>query len=426
MADIRALKGVRYDAKALGSLGALREVVSPPYDVVDQEEQEHICTRSEFNVMRLLRRNCRDGHRPYRYAADEFRRWLSCGVLRRDEAPTVYVYEQEYSLQEAEGKVRHVKRLGFNALVKLADYSERVILPHENTIKAHMQDRFELMKAVNANLSSIFGLFDDDDGMVTETISKVISTDPESEFSDYDDTAHRTWLITDESVLNRIRQAMASKPVIIADGHHRYEAALRYRDWRRSLTPTPDPDAPYEYILMTFIPLTADGVDILPTHRMVRGLQRAEVDRAIGLISQGFRFTRDLPDVNTTLAMMRNISDRGGIGIGAYTPKHGLAVASLGRAMPETLDVMVLEDSIVGRMLGLGRGDAGRSRHLGFTHDGHKAVAEVDQGKYDMAFLLNPTPVKAVRDEALAGRIMPEKSTYFHPKLVAGLIINAL
>ena len=355
MADIRALRGVRYDTKALGSSASLREVVSPPYDVADQEEQEQICTRSEFNVMRLLRRNRVDGHLPYRYAAGEFCRWLECGVLRRDESPAVYVYEQEYSLVGPDGKLRQVKRLGFTALVRLADYSERVVLPHENTIQAQMQDRFELMKAVNANLSSVFGIFDDDQGIVTGTINDVISTDPDSEFADYDDITHRTWLVTDKSFIARIRRGMASKPIIIADGHHRYEAALRYRDYRRSMAPVPDPDAPYEYTLMTFIPLTADGVDILPTHRMVRGLRPSEVDRTIDQMRRRFRFAPDVHDLGTVLEAMRRISDEGGVRVGVYTRKHGLVVAPRAHATG-TLDVTVVENSVMGAMLGSGVG----------------------------------------------------------------------
>ncbi|MCR4426513.1 MAG: DUF1015 domain-containing protein [Firmicutes bacterium] len=443
MAEIRPVRGLRYDPRAVG---ALRDVVSPPYDVVDAIDQERLCERSPFNIMRLLRWRPENGGgvNPYAEAAQEFMAWRHAGVLARDEKPTIYIYDQD------SGKVRR----GFTGLIRLSDYDSGIVLPHERTRPGPLEDRLNLMKAVHANLSSIFGLFDDPRGRVSQILANATGGRPCVEISDYDGMTHRLWACQDPVTIEALTRAMSDRYVVIADGHHRYEAALRYREWRARLegrvampsipghrsggdsADRDDPDhestahglpgdRPYDYILMTFVPFDSEGTEILPTHRVVGGLVPETAENVERRMSGRFRKMGEYRDLGEVLDSMAAAQGEGKIAIGIYMGSGRFTVSELTSQSPAGSDAAVLDELVLGECLGIGPRDARRGEQVDFTHVPETAIREVDEGRRQLAFLLNPTPVTAVRDAALAGRIMPEKSTYFYPKLVAGLVINA-
>ncbi len=427
MAEVKPFPGLRFSLP-------LADVIAPPYDVIGPEEQARLYARSPYNVIRLEL-----GREADRYAEARrcYAEWRQAGVLRQDE-PSLYIYEQRFHTPGA-GKLGggpdqegdRVRR-GLFARVKLEPWSAGVTLPHEETLTKPKADRLELLRAVQANVSPVFSLYDDPGGELAVLMAEVAGRPPTAEATDEAGEAHRLWQVCESGFVSRVQAFFAGKQLFIADGHHRYETALAYRDEVR--TPAAG------YVLMALIDFADPGLIVLPTHRLLSGLSPAQQRRLAERLGDYFevRAAAEETSPKAIEAALRQLETTSVPAYALYGPTPGgLRVLAL---KPEwqsatfdsshseawnKLDVAVLH-AVLGRILELGPEDLASERYFGYTRDAPAAVRQVQAGEAQLAVLLRPTPPTAIRDIALARDKMPQKSTYFYPKLATGVVINPL
>lgn len=445
MATIVPFRGIRFNPKKAGNLA---ELVTPPYDVINKESQEAFYRRSPYNIIRLEYGKKYDTDDEYnnRYtrAAAFFKKWQEENVLVKDKDPALYLYQQEFEING----VKNV-RTGFVCGVKLEPYEKGVVLPHEETMPKHKADRLELMRACRANFSPIFGLFADRDREVDRLLLAAANGKPEVEFEDGDAQIHRMWVVSNPDTISRVQKLMSKQRVFIADGHHRYETALAYRDERQETDTGNGAAKPYDYVMMTLVNLYDPGLTILPTHRLVKKVE--DVSRFLSQVKEAFLVKEidageyyGYPEkIDRLLRKQANLDSESPAGhkhvFVVYTGDRRLylltlrdesAVESL---MPPVhsrawnrLDVSVLQNLVLERYLGIGSEERASGDYLKYTRDGKEVFAEVDSGKFSMGIFMNPTMMEEVTMIASEGEKMPQKSTYFYPKLITGLVINEL
>ena len=395
MALIRPLVGLRYDPARAGDMG---KVLAPPYDVISPAEQTALYGRSPHNAIRLiLPREADRGAASARTLAA----WVESGILVRDRQPAIYLYSQQFSLSD--GSTR--RRDGIICRLRLEDFSRGIVLPHERTLPGPKADRLAILRATGANLSPIMGLYDRPGEPVRELVGAGKLGPPAIDVSSW----HQLWPITDAGVIERITAALADETVIIADGHHRYETALAYRDEQQG-------NEAARYVLAYLANMEEEGVVILPTHRLVP----APLALAPAALEERLResFTVEPPSA---------VGRRSAGEIDCLLPDrrlrlraHPEAAARLAHLPPalRTLDVSLLQGLVLGPLLRV------ETERLAFTHEDEEAAEAVASGRAAAAFLLNPPTMTAVRAVCLAGEVMPEKSTYFFPKLATGLVFS--
>ena len=427
MAEIKPFRALRYTAAA----GDISLLTCPPYDIIGEEARRRYLEGSPYNVVRL---ELPKGEDPYAEAGRTLRAWLADGILRRDTDPGFYIYEEEFT---AGGEKKKVK--GFICLVRLEEFSKGIILPHEETLSKAKEDRFNLMKATGCNFSQIYSLYMDPERATAEKLDALSSGAPRYEFSDGAVT-HRMWLVNDREVLAAISADFADRKLYIADGHHRYETALHYRDWRREQgTATGGED----YVMMMLVDMASDGLVVFPTHRMVRGLPDFDAERLLRACEGTFEVTR-FPSLDGMEKALANQYARGAnVASGAnafafYAGGDGWAqlvlrdADAVAKALPgkseayRSLDVAVLHSLILEKLLGIDKENMAKQTNLIYTRSTEEALRSVRSGESQCAFLLNPTRVTQIRDVAAAGEKMPQKSTYFYPKLITGLVLNKI
>jgi uncharacterized protein (DUF1015 family) len=443
MAEIAPFRALRYNPRLVPDLA---QVVSPPYDVISPEGQARYHARHPYNVIRLILAKDADpgttGPTRYERAGAAFRQWQAEGILRRDEEPALYLVEETFSL----GPVRRVRRRGFVAMVRLAAYEEGVILPHERTFARYKADRLALMQAAPANLEAILGFYPGPAETVRAVLERGMAARPAADFSDEDGTQQRLWILRDRGEARVIGEALRARPVIIADGHHRYETALQFRAERRAAAGAPGAGdrGPHEFVLMHLTCADDPGLVILPTHRLIRQpspVERAALPDALGRF---FRVeprplaadnpSRSLPPVLAELADRGRQAPAfavyaGGPTILLLTLQEQRIVADLQGAGHSAayarLDVAILHDLLLEGILDI-RAAGTADDAIAYTRDAVQAVQAVATGEAHLALLQNPPLVSQVEAVALAGERMPQKSTYFYPKLVSGLLISPL
>jgi len=435
MAEILPFRGVLYDPAKAGDVTA---VVAPPYDVIGPAEQAALYERHPCNIVRLElgREQPADGPRENRYtrAKRYLDEWLRDGVLRRDGRPAIYLYAVEYRLRS--GAVRTMR--GFLSLVKLEEFGTGRIFPHENTRAAAKDDRYQLLETCRSNFSPVFSLYSDPGGDIIRTLETTDVGRPRIAVEDGDGGHHRLWAVTDPTALERVVAAMKPLPLFIADGHHRYESALRYRNAQRKAHRESDA-LPSDWVLMYFSNLDDPGLTVLPTHRVLPGplpCTVAEIRQRLAktFMPEAFPFTKEtepaarakfldgLHAAQATDAHVMGFVVRG-------EPRYDLltlnqtGLASLGPSARERLDVSILQQLIFRGALRLTAQDEER---LIYVKDEEDAMAAVARGDGGLAFLLNPPKVTEVKDIARVGDLMPHKSTYFYPKPLTGLVINTM
>lgn len=414
MAEIRPIRALRYTDRA----GTLSSNVCPPYDIISDAERDELVKGSPYNLVRLEKP---EGEDKYARAAALLEEWLASGVLARDEKECIYVYGEDF---EVKGKRYSLK--GIICLCKLYPFSEGVVLPHENTLSGAKADRFELMKATLCNFSSIYGLYVDEENAVTSIVKRVASGAPEHCFTDDEGVTHSLWLMDNIADIAAVVIAMAKKQIFIADGHHRYETALKFRDYlaERGECPTGR-----DYVLMTLVDMDNEGLVIFPTHRLIHGLP---VDKAALLEKlEGDFEIREYDDVNNAEAVLAGFRHRKAYAL--YTGGEGFTLLVFKGALPLTedgglsaLDVSVLHDRVLEGCLGIDKENMAAQRNLRYTRDINEAVESVRSGESTAAFILNPTKVGEIKSVSLSGGRMPQKSTYFYPKLKTGLVMNTI
>ncbi len=395
MAAVRPLAGLRYDPARVGDMG---QVLAPPYDVITPAEQAELYARSPHNVIRLiLPREAERGPA----AARTLREWVDSRILVPDPEPALYLYSQRFSLPD--GTTR--RRDGVMCRLRLEDFASGIVRPHERTLPGPKADRLAILRATGANLSAIFGLYARPREPVRELLGGAALGQPLVDVSGW----HQLWRITDAAAIDRFVRALAAETIVIADGHHRYETALAYRDEQ------PGNEAA-AWMLAYLTNMEEEGVVILPTHRLVRGPLRAGADGLEAALRTTFAVERlGAPARRTAGEIDCVLPDR------RLRLRPLAAVADRLRDLPavlRTLDVEVLRRTILAPLLGV-EADA-----LDFTHDDDEAADAVATGRAAAAFLVNAPTIAKVREVCLADEVMPEKSTYFYPKIATGLVFS--
>ncbi len=443
MATVQPFRGWRYNPQKVKNIAS---VLAPPYDVINEAQWADYCARSPYNIVRLTLGQpslVSDAYLSrYPQVADDLNHWRDEGILIQEEAPAVYVYEQDYEAP-LEGQT---KRRGYIAAVKLHDYDEKVILPHEQIRPVVKTERLSLMRACQCTFSQIFGLFSDPSRTDANLIASALPPVPLFEVTDDDGVVHRMWCITSPETLAAISAALADKQIIIADGHHRYQAALAYRDEMRDEHGLLSP-APWEHTTMLLCNVDAGALTILPSHRLIRELPVASFkyleDLGGGIFTVSERALTKEPTQRRTVlrAMieeMREVGKNSHI-FGIYTGENKISLLTAPRGAPEVgnfmpdrsaawrnLDLAVLHHIMIDKLLGLSGRYAESQNNIFFTKSAAEALRTVDSGESALAILINPPQVEDVMAIATSDDQMPQKGTYFYPKPLAGVVMYDL
>jgi uncharacterized protein (DUF1015 family) len=444
MADIQPFRAYRYDSRRV----ALNDVLTQPYDKITPAMQDRYYAASPYNLIPVEKgRALPDdsaANNVYTRAAHKIDEWIAATILVQDSAPTIYVYSQEFCVP---GTNSRRTRIGFIALTRLENYDAHVIFRHEHTLSGPRADRIELLRKTHAQTGQLFLLYDDPSKQIDTWLDQVARTSPEVELHDEFGVTHRMWPVPDPAFAERIQKAMAGKSIVIADGHHRYETALSYRDECRMRAGKTDLQAAYEFAMATFINTHSNGLTILPTHRLVRNLPSFDFDRFRAVLTSDFDWYAypfaGAEERMAAYAEFRKDLERPNHGrraIGAY-PRAGRSGADafylfvlrrevdLESLLPDLsegqrgLDVVLLHRLILDKGLGVTAEAVTAEKNLGYEREMEAAIACVDRGDAQMALLLNPVRVEQVMKIALAGGVLPQKSTDFYPKMLSGIAV---
>jgi uncharacterized protein (DUF1015 family) len=433
MAEIIPFQALRYDPRQV----KLEDVLTQPYDKITPEMQAKYYERSPHNLVRIILGKAGEtdtaSFNVYTRAAEYLHDWRSAGLLQRDPDPAIYIYSQTFTIP---GTRDVAERRGLIALGRVHDYSDGVVFRHEQTLAKPRQDRLNLLRATSAHFGQIFMLFSDPKNEVGPLLENKVKEEPEASVLDEYETLHRLWRINDPALIQAIQEKFREKKLLIADGHHRYETALAYRHERRASAGAANPDAPYEFVMMTLIPMENQGLVILPTHRIVHGL--ANFDRERMLENAGPFFDIDRIDVRTESRSATTLLSEAGAHCTAFVAvtRQGPYLMRAKKSMvngalsgvsvrQRELDVVQLHRLLLEQILGISEESIRNQEHVKYERDASEAISWVRQGA-NVAFLMNPAKIEQVRDIAFAGEVLPQKSTDFYPKLLSGLTIYAL
>ncbi len=432
MAEIIPFVGLRYNKSKIANLAS---VMTPPYDIIDEKSQARYYAENPVNIIRLelglVFPDDNEKNNRYTRAKKYLERWIEDETLLPEPKPAMYVYQQEFRVSGGA-----LTRNGFICGLKLQDYSEGSVLPHEETLSKPKADRLKLMQATQCNFSSIFGLYSDPEKRVDNALLQAIEgREPDLDIIDEAGESHRLWVVADENTLQTVSAYLRDEQIFIADGHHRYETALEYSKQMRELG-----HKGYDYVMTTLVNLYDEGLVILPTHRVVRNISRLDLEVFKSALTEVFT----VEEFNSSEGLpkfMDELAQRGRKKhvFGLYTQEKSLyflTIKNMNQAkslMPKEmsdawkkLDVALLDHLILSQILGIKEDDRKNQNNINYTRDEEWAIARVDDGSHQLAFLLNPTKVQEVVAVAKAGDKMPQKSTYFYPKLLTGVVINPL
>lgn len=423
MAVVRPYRALRFTKAA----GDLKELVCPPYDIISEEQRKQYLLRNPHNVIRL--ELPREGADVYAAAGETLKSWIQQGILRQDDRDSLYIYEESFSLGRKQYSFQ-----GIICQVRLEEFSKNVVLPHEETLSKAKTDRFMLMSATNCNFSQIYCLYQDDANRTASRLQKWTAGQPDIAFTDDSGVDQKLWVITDPAEIGELVQDFEARKLYIADGHHRYETALRYRDHLREQgLAKPGDDA--DYVMMALVDIANPGLVVFPTHRIVRNIPA--FDGAALLEEAACLFdVRKLDDPALVQSELDAAYDEGKKAFGYFDKEQGwnLLVLKAPEQVPALfpeksealalLDVTVLHSLILERQLGISKEKLADQTHLTYTRSFEEAHQTVLDGEADCCFIMNPTKVEEIAAVAAAGEKMPQKSTYFYPKLITGLVMN--
>jgi uncharacterized protein (DUF1015 family) len=439
MCDVRPFRGLRYDLQRIDSPA---EVITPPYDIITPDERSRYYEKSPYNIIRLEygKEKPADSSKDNKYtrAAATLREWLDEGVLVREGQAALYVIEHSFPYGNAD-----TSRWGLMARVQLEDFETGMIRPHERIKREPAVDRMNLLKACRTNVSPIMGLLRTERGELLALMRRVKEGTPDMTAVDNDGVTYNMWVETDKNMIAGFSALFQQRPIYIADGHHRYETALHYRNEQRAARGSFTGEEPYNFVMMCLMDSQDPGIVMMPTHRLVRGLQASRVAQLEQAISSFFTVDRLLPPLpggqDSVPSWLRTLETRGreetvlglyGIHEDKFCILRWRRDADLWSLMTEEemrlwkdLDVVLLQRVILQLALGIDTPE-GEAQHLEYTRDGREAKTRVDTGEFQLAFYLTPAPVSSIVDTSDAGMRMPQKSTYFHPKTPAGLVMN--
>jgi uncharacterized protein (DUF1015 family) len=425
--EILPFRGLRYDPARVRP----DDVIAPPYDVVGDADVQALLARSPYNMAHV--ESCESTDAGYARAASLLSEWESEGVLHRDEAPAFYVYEQRFTV-DGQPYARRV----FFARMRIHRHEEGIVRPHEATLSGPKEDRLKLLRATRTNVSPIFGMFADPEAIARSVLDEVAATAPVFEATDARGEQHRLWPVVQQTHIDLLTHAVAASNVTIADGHHRYHTALNYVDEREASGAASEAD---RYILTGLVPEDAPGLVVLPIHRLVRG--DIPTDLADQLADLYELQTIDAPwsaDGARELWSRVQTAARDGVAFGVIglAPRtfHLLSARSseaIASAMPaqlspasRSLQVLVLNETVLQPLLGIDAAARATGNRIAFTEDVEEAWRPVDSGDYQLAFLVENVHVDQIVAVADAGEVLPQKSTFFYPKLATGMVLNPL
>jgi len=435
MASVAPFCGIRYHHDLAQDLARL---ITPPYDVISPADQEHLYRAHPNNIIRLELGRTLPGDNAtenrYTRASRFYRQWLAQGILQKEDRPAFYLYRQEFTI-DGTPKIR----TGIIGAVKIEPYEKKVILPHEETLSSAKADRLELMRACRASFSPIFGLYADPTGTLDELLARVAAREAAASCTDDEGHKHALWLITEDDETDAIAAGLADKQIFIADGHHRYETAQTYQK-ERGETP---PDAPWHFVMMTLVNLYDPGLVILPTHRLIKNLPGLDFAAFLASLASNFLIAEyrlgDGGSLDHFLTMLQATGAEGRHAFGLCADGANLYLLVLkntvdpdrvlgpGRSAAwRRLDVAILQSLVLERLLGIDETACRQGEFLSYTRDAGEAMAALAAGTHQLAFLLNATPVTSVTAVAQSGEKMPQKSTFFYPKLMTGLVMYAM
>lgn len=431
MAEIRPFRAVRYNQNQVPNL---LDVVTPPYDVIDTRLQNELYARHAKNFVRLdltrLEPGETDNAIKYARAAETFEQWRADGTLVRDEKPAFYVYHQTF---DDHGK--SVLRKGFISAIRVHDYQDKVVLPHERTLKGPKLDRLELMKATNAQMSQIFLLYNDPTLQVDAALDAQCQRPADIDITTEDGIHHQVWVVTDEATIALVQARVDDNQLLIADGHHRYETAVGFRD----LEPSTGELRPRDFT-MAYLANAADPELIVwPTHRAIHDVEGFDFDAWTEKLKPYFDVT-DLGDVSTEAALEALAKHQDVPAYAVQAKRNGkittlLIVLRVNDAMPQletldcvpaarTLDVTVLHDFVLERLTGISLEAQAAKINIRYPRFLAEVQEELNAADTQMVILMNPTPIQKIHEVCTTGGFMPQKSTYFYPKVLSGLVVN--
>lgn len=429
MAVIKPFRGVRYNKEKIQNLG---KVVSPPYDVISEQEKRDYLNSSPWNIIRLILPEPDGGNDKYSSARNLLINWLESDILRIENEPSIYIYQQIFNV---DGK--DITRTGFICLLKLEDFKQGTILPHEKTLSAPKEDRLKLMNACKANLSQIFGLYQDTNTIVPQIIKKITSVSTLIDITDTKGEKHKLWAVTNNGDIDAIVKTMQDKKIFIADGHHRYETALNFKKLMAEKNKNHTGDEFYNFIMMYLCEMDDSGLVVFPTHRLIKDLPEEVIPQfnkstfkqnlsayfdVIRTDKEGLFEYMDKNMDNHVFGLYMGGGEFYALGNKGLKP---LVQENIPDAWKE-LDVAILHKIIIENVLGITEEEVKLQKNIKYTADKEEGIRQIDNGSYELLLFLNPTKLSQIKDISLKGEVMPQKSTYFYPKLLTGLVINQL
>ena len=410
-------RGLRYNAT---KVQGIENVIAPPYDVIKPEERVALEARHPANIIRLIlsqpQANDTDDENQYTRAAARMNQWTSEGTLVRDATPRYYIYDQSFNAPDG----KNYTRRALIALVKLEPFENRVILPHEKTHAGPKADRLNLMRECHANLSPIFLLYADPAGDIEQILESFTDKNqPQIDCPESFGSTHQLWCLDDTERNREIQSLFSTKPLLIADGHHRYETALAFRDEMVQKT-AKGARSGYDYMMVNLVRMESPGLAVLAIHRLLSNLSADRIAHAIAKLSETF----EVQEIDTQANLMAKLDSLKGKSpaVGIYTADDTYRLLIPHSTTPKQLDVTLVQETLIKNLFQIET----LAEHISYTAYTDDAVAHVKEGADRVALLMNPTPVEQVLDVAMAGSTMPQKSTYFYPKMATGFVLNLL
>lgn len=434
MADVQPLRGIRYASEVVGDIA---QVVTPPYDVISPEAQARYYQRNPHNIIRLELGLDQPGdnelNNRYTRAARTFAEWRKSGVVRQEEQPAYYVYQQRFRAQG-----RDYTRTSLIARVRIEPWDARVVLPHERTMSKPKSDRLNIIRATATNLSPIMSMYDDPQGRIRRLLSSYVEQ-AEVQFSDEADEMHILHPVQDPQQIELIRDFFSERQLYIADGHHRYETALNYRNEILEQRKQLHPDDAANFVMMALIDLDDPGMVVEPTHRVLFNLAPEILNTLVPERFADYFTVQQLPEQMQAKELLQKLEQAGNDtpSFIIHTAANNLLLSlnAAGKEQMATsqhseawngLDVAVAHTLVLEALLGVTPADITAGTHLRYIHEAQDALNEVSQGTAQVALLLNATRVRQICEVSDADDLMPQKSTYFYPKLITGLVMNPL
>ncbi len=421
MTTIFPFRAIRYNPDQVDSLS---NVIAPPYDVISPEEQEELYNISPYNIIRLEygKEQSGDHEEDNRYirAKNTLEQWMNEKVLIREEKPVFYWYQQEFTWNE-----QVYRREGLIAALKTEPYGDKAVLPHEETLSKPKEDRYQLLNHCKTNFSPVFGLYPDSEMKIDEECKNVKNNSPLMDFTDFSGQHHRIWTIENENLQNKIREIFKDFTVFLADGHHRYETSLQFaRDMEEKGYPG------YDTVLAVMVNLYSPNLLLLPTHRVVTGIENLDYSSIISYLQEKFTLEEWGTPGEINLDKFQNeLKQRGQecFTFGFCTPeKVYLAQQKEKYQGKDDLDVSLLQENVLETSLGLTPESIKSGDNLIYTKSAEEALEIVNNNEAQASFILNPPHVEQIISLSQKNARLPQKSTYFYPKLVSGLALNKL